>query len=72
MHLFERDCSVQRRYQKVIEEAPAPGLPQDIRLAMREAALALVHHQRYRGAGTVEFIYEPDRREFFFLERSPR
>jgi 3-methylcrotonyl-CoA carboxylase alpha subunit len=72
VHLFDRDCSVQRRYQKIVEEAPAPGLPTSTREAMRAAALALVEHQRYRGAGTVEFIYDVDREAFHFLEMNTR
>jgi 3-methylcrotonyl-CoA carboxylase alpha subunit len=72
VHLFDRDCSVQRRYQKILEEAPAPELPASTREAMRAAALALVEHQRYRGAGTVEFIYDVAGETFHFLEMNTR
>lgn len=72
IHLFDRDCSIQRRFQKIIEEAPAPGLPVDIRIRMQAAALALVRHQSYLGAGTVEFIYDCDRMDFYFLEMNTR
>jgi 3-methylcrotonyl-CoA carboxylase alpha subunit len=72
VHLFERDCSVQRRFQKIIEEAPAHGLPDETRQQMRQAALALVHHERYAGVGTVEFIFDTDRDEFHFLEMNTR
>jgi len=72
VHLFDRDCSVQRRFQKVIEEAPAAGVPDDIRQAMRDAALALVHHERYGGAGTAEFVFDRDTGAFFFLEMNTR
>jgi 3-methylcrotonyl-CoA carboxylase alpha subunit len=72
VHLFDRDCSVQRRYQKIVEEAPAPDVPAPLRDAMQEAALALVAHQRYRGAGTVEFVYDVDREAFHFLEMNTR
>jgi 3-methylcrotonyl-CoA carboxylase alpha subunit len=65
--LHERDCSIQRRFQKVIEEGPAPGLPDALRERMRAAATALCHHERYRGAGTVEFIVDADS-----LDRSRR
>ena len=72
VHFLDRDCSVQRRFQKIVEEAPAPGVPHDIRQAMHKAALALAAHENYRGAGTVEFIYDRDSQAFFFLEMNTR
>ena len=72
IHLGDRDCSVQRRYQKLIEEAPAPGLDAGLRDRLRTAAVALGAHLRYRGAGTVEFLVDADRGEFYFLEVNAR
>ncbi len=70
--LGERDCSLQRRNQKVVEEAPAPLLPQAVREALFAAAIRLGEAARYQNAGTVEFLYDADRQDFFFLEMNTR
>jgi 3-methylcrotonyl-CoA carboxylase alpha subunit len=71
VHLFERDCSIQRRHQKVVEESPAPRYSEDLRQRMAEAAIAAARGVSYQNAGTVEFIVTPDN-EFYFLEMNTR
>jgi acetyl-CoA carboxylase biotin carboxylase subunit len=72
VHLGDRDCSVQRRYQKVVEEAPAPGLRDQFRAVIHAAALKFCRHIGYRSLGTVEFLVDVDRSEFYFLEMNAR
>ena len=72
VHFGERDCSVQRRYQKLIEEATATALPEKTRRRLHEAALQLTRHARYRNAGTVEFLYDVERDDFYFIEVNSR
>ncbi|MDX1781202.1 MAG: acetyl/propionyl/methylcrotonyl-CoA carboxylase subunit alpha [Thalassovita sp.] len=76
VHLFERDCSLQRRHQKVIEEAPAPGMTEDMRAAMGRAAVRAAEAINYKGAGTIEFIVDGSRGlrpdGFWFMEMNTR
>ena len=71
VHLFERDCSIQRRHQKVVEESPAPNYSDELRQKMTTAAIAAARGVKYENAGTVEFIVTPQR-EFYFLEMNTR
>ena len=70
--LGDRDCSYQRRHQKVIEEAPAPALPDAVRRRIAEGARSLAAAASYRSAGTVEYVYDPEREEAYFIEFNPR
>lgn len=72
IHLGDRDCSVQRRYQKLVEEAPAPHLDDGLREHMHESAVAFARHITYHGAGTVEFLVDRARGSFYFLEMNAR
>jgi pyruvate carboxylase len=72
LHLYERDCSVQRRHQKVVEVAPASNLAASIRSELCEAALRLARKTNYRNAGTVEFLYDVDAQKWYFIEVNPR
>ena len=72
VHLFDRDCSIQRSNQKLVEEAPAPNLPAATRRAMLDQSVALARHIGYRGAGTVEFIYDAAADRAWFLEMNTR
>lgn len=72
IHLFERDCSLQRRYQKMVEEAPSPALNDRMSEQVYNAALSIVRHIGYLNAGTVEFILDQDQDKFYFLEMNTR
>jgi 3-methylcrotonyl-CoA carboxylase alpha subunit len=72
VHLFERDCSMQRRYQKIIEESPAPEVDRELINNMAQAAVKLSSDVNYEGAGTVEFIYDVQEMKYYFLEMNTR
>ncbi|PYT84144.1 MAG: pyruvate carboxylase [Acidobacteria bacterium] len=72
LHLYERDCTVQRRHQKVVEVAPAANLPASIRSELSHAAVELARKAKYRNAGTVEFLYDVDSQKWYFIEVNPR
>jgi 3-methylcrotonyl-CoA carboxylase alpha subunit len=72
VHLFERECSTQRRHQKIIEETPSPLLDDELRWRMGEAAVTAAQAVAYHNAGTIEFIVDPQTREFYFLEMNTR
>lgn len=71
VHVFERDCSIQRRHQKLIEESPSPFISESVRLEMANAAITAAKSIQYRGAGTVEFIVD-DHQQFYFMEMNTR
>lgn len=72
IHLYERECSVQRRHQKIIEEAPSPSLTQELRIKMGESAVRAAKLINYIGAGTLEFIFDNQTKEFYFMEMNTR
>jgi 3-methylcrotonyl-CoA carboxylase alpha subunit len=72
VYLFERDCSVQRRHQKILEEAPGPHISEELRRSLGEKAVAAAKAVNYVGAGTVEFILDTDTNEFYFMEMNTR
>ena len=72
VHFYERDCSIQRRFQKIIEESPAPKVEQSIIKKMAEMSVNFASDQKYEGAGTIEFIYDIDQKKFYFLEMNTR
>ncbi len=72
LHLYERDCSVQRRHQKVVEIAPAIGIPEKVRRELADAAVTLARAAEYYNAGTVEFLVDADTHDWFFIEVNPR
>src|SRR5437868_5301477 len=72
LHLYERDCSVQRRHQKVVEVAPAANLPASVRSELCDAAAQLARKPIYRNAGTLEFLYDVDSQKWYFIEVNPR
>jgi pyruvate carboxylase len=72
IHLHERDCSVQRRHQKVVEVAPSFGLPEHVIKELCDAAARMAREIRYDNAGTIEFLYDLDKHEWFFIEMNPR
>ena len=72
VHLFERECSMQRRHQKLIEESPSPNLPPSMQAKMANAALTIAKEIKYTNAGTVEFVYDVKQKSFYFLEMNTR
>lgn len=72
IHLFERECSLQRRRQKILEECPSPALDEDVRQTLCRSAVALAEHVGYFGAGTLEYLYDDASGEFFFIEMNTR